>query len=104
VHGIAERIQQLEPALLQPPLPVGIEPAEPAVRASARSFGGALYVIAVNAGAGVATVLLHAPGLAGRPLRVDGGRRLVPSSGSDFVAVLPAMSARIYTAAPPGVG
>ena len=104
VHGIAERIQQLEPALLQPPLPVGIEPAEPAVRASARSFGGAVYVIAVNAGAGVATVLLHAPGLAGRPLRVDGGRRLVPSSGSDFVAVLPAMSARIYTAAPPGVG
>jgi hypothetical protein len=100
VHGIARRIQQLEPALLQPALPVGIDPADPAVRASARSFGGALYVIAVNAGASGATTDLHVPGLAGRPLRVDGGTRLVRSSGSDFVAVLPAMSVRTYVASP----
>jgi hypothetical protein len=86
-------------------LPVGIDSPASAVRASARSFGGALYVIAVNAGTSAATVQLNAPGLAGRPLRVDGdGSRLVQSNGSDFVAVLPAMSVRIYTAAPPGAG
>jgi hypothetical protein len=101
IHGIASRIKQLEPALLQPALPVGIDPVQPSVRASARSFGGALYVIAVNVGTSVAAMRLQVPGLAGRPLRVDGGRQLVSSSGSDFVAVLPAMSVRIYTAAPP---
>jgi hypothetical protein len=104
VHGIAARIRQLEPALLQPVLPVGVDPVEPAVRASARSFDGALYVIAVNAGAGAATVRLHVPGLAGRQLRVDDGPGLVQSNGSDFVSVLPAMSVRVYTAAPPGAG
>lgn len=103
LHGIAERIQQLEPALLQPALPVGIEPSVPSVRASARSFGGALYVIAVNAGTSVAIVHLRVPGLGGRPLQIDGRAQLVPSHDSDFVAVLPTMSVRIY-AASPGLG
>jgi hypothetical protein len=100
VHGIAERIQQLEPALLQPALQVGIEPAVPTVRASARSFGGALYVIAVNAGTSAAVVHLRVPGLGGRPLQVDDRPAVVPSHDSDFVATLPAMSVRIYTAEP----
>jgi hypothetical protein len=104
LRGIAARIRQLEPALLQPALAVGIDPPYPAVRASARELGGALYVIAVNAGPHVAAVRLHAPGLAGRPLQIVGRRQSVPSHRSDFVAVLPPMSARIYTASPTGVG
>jgi hypothetical protein len=104
LHGIAARIRQLEPALLRPALPVGVDPPDSAVRASARELGGALYVIAVNAGARFAAVRLHAPGLAGRPLQLAGRRQSVPSHGSRFVAVLPPMSVRIYIAGPPGVG
>jgi hypothetical protein len=104
LQGIAARIRQLEPALLRPALAVGIDPPDSAVRASARELGGALYVIAVNAGARVAAVHLHAPGLAGRPLQIVGRRQSVRSRGSDFVAVLPPMSVRIYIAGPPGVG
>lgn len=58
IRGIANRIRQLEPALLRPPLPVAVEPAAPTVRASAREFGGRRYVIAVNAGTAAARVAL----------------------------------------------
>jgi hypothetical protein len=58
IRGIANRIRQLEPALLRRPRPVTVRPAAPMVRASARVFGGRRYVIAVNAGAAAARVAL----------------------------------------------
>jgi hypothetical protein len=58
VRGIANRIRQLEPALLKRPRPVTVKPAAPLVRASARVFAGRRYVIAVNAGTAAARVAL----------------------------------------------
>jgi len=58
IRGIANRIRQLEPALLTRPRPVLVTPAAPTVRASAREFGGRRYVIAVNAGTAAAQVAL----------------------------------------------
>ncbi|HEY8406766.1 MAG TPA: hypothetical protein VIK66_02190 [Gaiellaceae bacterium] len=58
IRGIANRIRQLEPALLTRPRPVIVTPAAPTVRASAREFGGRRYVIAVNAGTAAARVAL----------------------------------------------
>ena len=49
ISGISTRIRQLEPALLQPAQPVSVE-GGPDVRAAARSYHDAVYVIAVNAG------------------------------------------------------
>ena len=58
IRGIANRVRQLEPALLRRPRPVVVTPAAPMVRASAREFGGRRYVIAVNAGTAAARVAL----------------------------------------------
>jgi hypothetical protein len=101
IHGIAARIRQLEPALLRPAVAVSVEPAGAAVRASARTFGDALYVIAVNAGSQAAAVRLEAPGLAGRSVLRVGTRQLLTSEGTHVDVVLPPMSVRIYVARPP---
>jgi hypothetical protein len=95
IGGIAARIRQLEPALLQPPLDVTVEPAAPDVRASARTYGGAVYVIAVNAGTAPASVQLHSPELGSR--RVTGGAQ---ARDGTLAVTLPAHSVRIYIAAP----
>ena len=95
IRGIAARIRQLTPALLQPPLEVTVGPAEPDVRASARSFGGALYVIAVNAGTAPASVQLHTPELGARPVTGAGQAR-----DGTLAVTLPARTVRIYIAAP----
>jgi hypothetical protein len=58
IRGIANRVRQLEPALLRPPRPVTIVPAAPMVRASARVLDGRRYIIAVNAGTAAARVSL----------------------------------------------
>lgn len=58
IHDVAQRIRQLGPVLLRPPLPVSVEPANAWVRASARSYEGATYTIAVDAGTAPATVAL----------------------------------------------
>ena len=57
IRGIARRIRQLEPALLQPVVPVTVA-GSAAVRASARQLNGARYLIVVNAGATHANVTL----------------------------------------------
>ncbi|HET8527387.1 MAG TPA: hypothetical protein VFL60_00615 [Gaiellaceae bacterium] len=58
IRGVARRIRQLGPALLRPPLPVRVEPADAWVRASARRYGGTTFTIAVNAGTAAAAVAL----------------------------------------------
>jgi hypothetical protein len=58
VRGIANRVRQLEPALLTPVRRVVVRPASPMVRASARVFAGTRYVIAVNAGTAAVRVSL----------------------------------------------
>jgi hypothetical protein len=70
IHGIANRVHQLEPALLRPPLPVTIVPQAPSVRASARELDGVRYLIAVNAGTTPARVSLDGVAVTLPPLGV----------------------------------
>ncbi|HEY1367866.1 MAG TPA: fibronectin type III domain-containing protein [Gaiellaceae bacterium] len=100
IRGIANRIRQLGPVLLQPTVAVGIDPAAQLVRASARTLNGALYVIVVNTGHDAVATTLTVPGLDGRVLRVLGQRRAVPSSGDVFRDTLPPLGVGIYVAAP----
>ena len=101
IHGIAARIKQLGPALVQPALPVEVAPATSPVRASARELNGALYVIAVNPTSTPASVTLHEPDLGDRPVLVLGQSKAIVASGGTIGIVLPALAARIYVAAPP---
>jgi hypothetical protein len=74
IGGVSARIRQLEPALLQPWRPGGLESSSPDVRASERDYGGARYVVAVNAGTTAATIRLAGSdpplALAGSPTRL----------------------------------
>jgi hypothetical protein len=69
---VAARIRQLEPALLEPALPLDVGTASPAVRASERDYNGARYLFAVNAGTTPAALRLPADAepLVGSPTRL----------------------------------
>ncbi len=100
IHGIADGVRRLEPALLQPAVPVDVSPATPAVRASARELGGAVYVIAVNAGTTAAAVQLTEPSLGNRTLDIVGTPQTVQAQSGTFTATLPPLSVQIYVAPP----
>ena len=99
IGSIAARIRQLEPALLQPVQPVTVEGGAD-VRASARTYNGAVYVIAVNAGTTASDVHLTVPGLGDRTLRVLGEPTLLQAKGDGFADHLGPLRVRIYVAAP----
>jgi hypothetical protein len=98
IAGVAARVKQLEPALLQPALAVTADAAS--VRASARELNGALYVIAVNAGLTRAPVRLTQPGLANRTVTVAGTSRTLTAQDGTLSDALPPLGVRIYVAAP----
>ena len=100
IHGITDRVRRLEPALLQPALPVAISPETPTVRASARDSAEAVYVIAVNAGTTDAAVQLTEPSVGNRTLDVVGTPQTVQAQNGTFTATLPPLSVRIYVAPP----
>jgi hypothetical protein len=101
IRGIAARIRQLEPALLQPAVPVRVE-ASPDVRASARVYHGAVYVIAVNAGTRATDVRLTVPGLANRTLLTLGRPKTLKARSDTFIDRLGPLRVRIYVAPPEG--
>ena len=100
IHGIATTVRRLEPALLQPAVAVQVSPDTPSVRASARELGGAVYVIAVNAGTTPATVTLTEPSLGNRTLDVMGTPRTVTAQDGALAVTLPPLTAQIYVAPP----
>jgi hypothetical protein len=100
IRGIARRVRALLPALVQPPVAIGASPAVPGVRTSGRTFGGAFYVIAVNAGAQAASVTLRANELGDRSFVEAGRSALLRAHDGALAIALPAMSARIYVAPP----
>jgi hypothetical protein len=100
ITGIAARIRQLEPALFQPVQPVHVE-AAPGVRAAARSYHGAVYVIAVNADPKASDVRLTVPGLGNRTLLVLGTPTTVKARRDVFTDRLKPLDVRIYVAPPP---
>ena len=101
IGSVVEQIRRLEPALLQPVEAVQVE-AAPGVRASARSYHGAVYVIAVNAGTSTTNVRLTVPGLGDRILSELDGARTFQARGGTFSDRLGPLRTRIYVAAPVG--
>jgi hypothetical protein len=101
IHGIATRIHQIEPALLQPAQPVRVD-AAPAVRASARLYHGAVYVIAVNAGVAATDIGFTVPGLGTRRLITLGRSGSLDARGDTFTDRIGPLGVRIYVAPPVG--
>ena len=101
IHGIAARIRQIGPALVQPALPVAVDPTTSPVRASARELDGALYIIAVNPTSTPVPVTLHEQDLGDRSVQVLGGSNVIAAKGGAISDVLPGLAARIYIAPPP---
>jgi len=97
IQGIARRIRQLEPALLEPAVPVSLETSSADVRASARRYHGVLYVIAVNAGTQAAAIRVR---VAGGPVELAGSGRSLPVSGGAFSDRLAPLAVRIYVVPP----
>ena len=62
-----------------------VDPAAGPVKVGARSYNGALYVIAVNSSRHAARATVTVPGLAGRSLTVFGEQRHVQANGEAFV-------------------
>jgi hypothetical protein len=100
LSGVAARIRQLEPALLEPVQPVKVE-AAPGVRAAARTYHGAVYVIAVNADTKASDLRLTVPGLGNRTLLVLGQAKTIKARGDVLTDHLRPLDVRIYVAAPP---
>jgi len=100
IRGIADRIRQLEPALLQPAQPVHVGAAAPGVRAAARIYHDAIYVIAVNAGTKGTHVHLTLPGLRNRTLLVLGESKTLNAHGDALTDWLAPLAVRIYIAPP----
>jgi hypothetical protein len=101
IRGIAARIHQIEPALLQPARPVHVD-AAPAVRASARLYHGAVYVIAVNAGTAATDIRFTVPGLGTRRLLTLGRSGSINARGDTFTDRIGPLGVRIYVAPPVG--
>ena len=100
IRGIATRVRQVEPALLQPFIPVQIEFGTPFVRVSARELHGALYVIAVNAATSSTPVRFDVPGLDGRTLTIAGSNKVIHTHGDVLLATLQARTAYVLVAPP----
>jgi hypothetical protein len=100
IGHVASRIRQLQPALLQPPVPLGVATASPGVRAAARSYNGASYVIAVNAGSTSAHADLTAADFGERSYLELGASRWLAARKGALSVDLPPLSVRIYVAPP----
>ncbi len=98
IAGVAHDVQALGPALLAPDAPVS---ADGPVRVGARSFGGALYLFAVNPTYGSAEATIHAPGLDGRALQVLDEGRQVAGHGDEFSDAFAPLGVHIYVAPAP---
>jgi hypothetical protein len=101
IHRIARRVQQLEPALLQPAISVEVAGAS-SMRASVRELNGALYVIAVNGGSTPAVATLAAPQLSDRTFDVLGAASQVTAENGVLTDRIPPLGVRIYVAPPAG--
>ncbi len=96
---VTRQIRGLAPALLSPPAPVSVEPDLP-VRVGARSFNGALYVIAVNPEGVPARATIRLRGLDGRTLSVLDENRSVESDGDAFTDDFAPLAVHVYIAEP----
>ena len=94
---VGRDIQALGPVLLAPEAPVS---AGAPLEATARSYGGAFYVFAVNPTYAPVEATISAPGLDGRPLQVLGENRTVTPSNGSFADDFAPLAVHLYVAPP----
>lgn len=92
-------IQTLAPALVEPAIAASV-PAESSVKVGAREHNGAIYVIAVNASRGPATVTINVPALGDRTLRLLDGEQTVKATQGSFSDSFAPLEVHIYVASP----
>lgn len=100
IADVARDISKLGPALFALPLPSAVESGG-LIRVGARSYGGALYVIAVNAGFTSTRATIRVAGLAGRVLDVLDEDRQLGASGDVFSDSFAPLEVHLYVVEPP---
>jgi hypothetical protein len=98
IAAVARDVARLGPATYMPDQPATADNG--AIVLSARSWGGALYVIAVNSSFSSLDVTMHSPLLNGRTLSVLGESRKIRSVGDAFGDTFAPMAVHIYFAGP----
>jgi len=93
-------IKALTPALLAPT--VNVQSDNGAVRVSARTLNGALYVIAVNTSETTLQAKISLEGIAGRSATVFGGGQAVGADDQGFSDTFGPLAARVYVIPPAG--
>jgi hypothetical protein len=99
IAGVARDVARLGPAVYMPS--AGASDDSPQVQISARTWGGALYVIAINSSYSPADATITAPSLSGRTLTVMGESRRVDAVGDTFQDHFAPLAVHIYIAPPP---
>jgi hypothetical protein len=94
------QLKALAPALLAPALQAGSD--APAVRVSARTLNGAIYVIAVNTSSSTAQAKISVPGIGGRSPVVFGGGSVIGSDDQSFTDSFGPLAAHVYIIPPTG--
>ena len=97
VGQIGKEVAAIGGGLLAPDSPAS---ATGPVIVGARSFGGALYVIAVNPTRTATRSTITARGLAGRPVGVLEEGRSVASSGDSFTDSFAPLGVHLYVVTP----
>ncbi len=97
IAAIARDVTALGPALLSPDAPVE---ATGGIRAGARFYNGAFYIVAVNAGRAPTTATLRVPGLGERELTVLGSLRRIRAASGAFADSFAPLEVRVYLAPP----
>jgi hypothetical protein len=94
------QIQSLAPALLAPTANASTN--APAVRVSARSLNGALYVIAVNTGYDTVQAKVSVEGISGRSATIVGDGAVLGSDDTGFTDTFGPLAAKVYVIPPQG--
>jgi hypothetical protein len=93
-------LKALAPALLAPEARAAAD--TDALRVSARSLNGALYVIAVNTTQSTVQAKITVEGIAGRSATVFGGGSAIAADGEGFSDSFAPLAARVYVIPPQG--
>jgi hypothetical protein len=98
IAAVGRDVARVGPAIYRPDEVVSDD--TPQVVVSARTWGGALYVIAVNSSYSTTQTTLKIPALDGRTLTVMGESRRLASTGDTFTDSFAPLAVHIYIAAP----
>ena len=100
VARVTDDIAKLGPALLSASVSTSSQPASGPIKVDARTYNGALYVIAVNSSYARASVSIGVSGLRNRTLTVLDENRQVGASTNVFSDDFAPLATHIYIAAP----